>query len=291
MTSSPAKPLIILGASARAAAQWALRQGFAPWCIDLFADRDLRAIAEVRQCPADQYPHAMIDMLDEAPVAPVLLTGRMEEYPDVVEAIAARRPLLHATPRQIGRVRGPGFLRLPDTGETITKRDGAVQPFIRGRSVSAVIMDGKVVGVTEQIVNGMQYVGSMGPIDVDHEQLILIIERCDLPGLYGIDMIEDAHGDLFPVEINPRFTASVEIHNRSAGCMHGKLIVFAREDLVAPDLYDLYDRDEVADVPEVGETIRAGQPVCTVFAAAGDRDACLARLHELEQRVYTAAVT
>ena len=69
--------------------------------------------------------------------------------------------------------------------------------------------------------------------------------------------------------------------------VQGKAIIFAKADGAAPDLYDLFARDEVADVPEPGEFIRAGRPVCTVFAGGADRDSCLGGLRELARRLYT----
>ena len=88
-------PIIILGASARAAAQSARRADYEPWCVDLFADRDLREIATVHPCPPNEYPGAMLRLLEQAPPgAGVLLTGAMENYPDLLQAIAYQRPLL-----------------------------------------------------------------------------------------------------------------------------------------------------------------------------------------------------
>ena len=122
----------------------------------------------------------------------------------------------------------------------------------------------------------------------------------------------DAAGDIWPIEVNPRYVASIELLERATGiatlgawpihpprrqvagsaapaghAVHGKAILFARADGSAPDMYELFARDQVADVPLIGEPIRAGHPVCTVFAAGADRDACLARLHDLARRLYT----
>ena len=95
LTTSHRPPLVIVGASARAAAQSALRAGYEPWCIDLFADRDLRAFASVQRCPWSDYPQGIHILLREAPKsAPVLLTGAMENHLFEVEKIAHIRPLL-----------------------------------------------------------------------------------------------------------------------------------------------------------------------------------------------------
>lgn len=104
------RPLIIIGASARAAAQSAIRAGYQPWCIDLFADRDLQAIAPVQRCPWDDYPQGILKLLEQAPAAPLLCTGGMEKYPDLLEAIARRWTLLGCPPAAIRSVRKPRSL-------------------------------------------------------------------------------------------------------------------------------------------------------------------------------------
>jgi predicted ATP-grasp superfamily ATP-dependent carboligase len=56
-----------------------------------------------------------------------------------------------------------------------------------------------------------------------------------------------------------------------------KSILFAEKDIRAPDTYPWLDRG-VRDVPHPGEQISAGQPVCTLFASGGSRQACLDNL-------------
>lgn len=94
--------LIILGASARAAAYSALRAGFQPWCIDLFADCDLSAIAPAIQLNADEYPHGFVRIVAEsAPNAPIIYTGGLENHPQVYLELAKLRPVwgyLHPEP-------------------------------------------------------------------------------------------------------------------------------------------------------------------------------------------------
>ena len=83
--------LLILGASARAAAASAVRAGLAPRAIDLFADADLRAICSAAQ--VDDYPEGLFAAAIEAPAAPWMYTGGLENYPRLVDDLAARRPL------------------------------------------------------------------------------------------------------------------------------------------------------------------------------------------------------
>ncbi|MFP4224101.1 MAG: ATP-grasp domain-containing protein [Phycisphaeraceae bacterium] len=136
-------PMIILGASARAAAESARRAGYEPWAIDLFGDRDLREIAWVRVCPRDQYPAAMLRLMRDAPPdAAVLLTGAMENHPQLIEAVAFSRPLVGASAEAIRQVRDP--LALPTLkptrglklcktrrGAGLMQRLGGLLPFTR----------------------------------------------------------------------------------------------------------------------------------------------------------------
>jgi uncharacterized protein len=85
--------VVIVGASARAAAFSALRAGLRPRCADLFADRDLQAVCPVvRVAPAD-YPNALADVLNNEWPGPWLYTGALENHPALVTGMAQRRPL------------------------------------------------------------------------------------------------------------------------------------------------------------------------------------------------------
>jgi len=97
--------LIVLGASARAAAFSIRRAGYEPYAIDLFADRDLAAI-----CPAvkiQRYPHDFLASLAAAPSAPWIYTGGLENYPRLVDRMAALRPLLGNRGDVLRRIRDP----------------------------------------------------------------------------------------------------------------------------------------------------------------------------------------
>src|SRR5262245_689082 len=90
----PSKPtLLILGASARAAAGSAIRAGFSPWCADLFADADLRRMASVVRCPIENYPAGFIEILRAAPDAPWIYTGALENHPNLIRRLSQLRPL------------------------------------------------------------------------------------------------------------------------------------------------------------------------------------------------------
>jgi predicted ATP-grasp superfamily ATP-dependent carboligase len=100
--------LIIIGASARAAAFSAHRAGLHPWCVDLFADADLACRFPVRRLPLAGYPQAFLDALCNAPEAPLLYTGGLENYPDLLACI--ERPIWGNPPDVLRRVRDPFLL-------------------------------------------------------------------------------------------------------------------------------------------------------------------------------------
>jgi uncharacterized protein len=105
---------------------------------------------------------------------------------------------------------------------------------INGMPCSAVFvaMDdtSKLVGVTRQLVgeswlgaHGFQYAGSIGPLPIPQatrETIARIGEvltkQFELRGIFGVDFILDAER-VWTLEVNPRYTASVEIVERATG--------------------------------------------------------------------------
>ena len=146
-------------------------------------------------------------------------------------------------------------------------------------------------------------------------------EEFDLVGVNGIDFV-DRGGVLYPVEVNPRWCASMELVERAYGLsvfeIHraactgrslpefdlmrtrhqssgavGKAIVFARADLTVGDTRRWLEEavgegkvSSIRDIPRPGERIRAGRPVCTVFAADRDDKACHQALRQRARQVY-----
>ena len=72
------------------------------------------------------------------------------------------------------------------------------------------------------------YVGSTGPVDLSHNlvnQWIhigkVVARRAALVGLFGVDAVVVGRGGeqtVYPIEVNPRYTASVEIIERALDC-------------------------------------------------------------------------
>jgi len=219
-----------------------------------------------------------------------------------------------------------------------TWRDGRVprshyvQAFVEGWPGSVVFVAARgraaVLGVTRQIVGdptfgaaGFRYCGSLlcapGRDDAwwsrQATRLAGVAAKAfGLVGVGGVDFIA-GRDVVHPIEVNPRWTASLELVERARGisvfgmhadaCRHGvlpavdasgsagsrvygKAIVFARHDATAGDTRPWLRDDSVRDVPPPGTRIAAGQPVCTVFAADADADACYAALVHRAQLVY-----
>jgi predicted ATP-grasp superfamily ATP-dependent carboligase len=208
-------------------------------------------------------------------------------------------------------------------------RGAVLQRHVEGVSAGAVYVAarGKAVllGATRQLIGrdfGLPreflYAGSIGPLDLqaaEHARLERIgtelAERFALKGLFGVDFIRTPD-DLWAVELNPRYTASVEILERTSGlhlvALHaaacgrselpqpraiaprrasGKAIVYARQN-------SRWERTPVpfllADVPHDGQRIAAGHPVVTVFADGRSPDDVEATLRQRVQVVLDALV-
>ena len=134
-----------------------------------------------------------------------------------------------------------------------------------------------------------------------------------LLGLNGIDFVA-GDGIPYPVEVNPRWSASVEVAERACDATFfrahadacdsgalpafdcrewlfrsaavGKAIVYARRACWVGDT-DSWLRDPaLRDVPRSGESFRSGQPVCSVLTTAADSQACYRALVDRAERVY-----
>lgn len=195
---------------------------------------------------------------------------------------------------------------------------GAVfQRRIDGLPLAAVFVaaagEAQLIGVTRQLVGDawtgggpFQYVGSIGPwpVEIDTVRTIgqTLAARFQLVGLFGVDMVAGRDG-VWTVEVNPRYTASVEIVEQVTGvdataqhvaaCREGRLlplptapvggavgkaVLFARQPVcVSPEFVAWAlagSRQQpwptVGDVPSAGTSIDAGRPVATQFASGSD---------------------
>lgn len=359
--TTPPHKLAIVGASARAAAFSAVRAGCEVVTADLFADADL-----ARACPAtrvERYPEGFVDWLAGAECDAWAYTGALENYPELVDRMAATRPLVGNSGDALRGVRDPlllqqvlsdGGITFPETramadglprdgswlcktyrgssGSGVWRLDGAAaldraqreravfQKFVPGQAAAAIYAcaggRGELLGGTRQLLDhdddsAWRYAGSIGPLTVSAEaqaQLArlgdVLANRFGLQGVVGVDFVLTEAGCAV-VEINPRYTASVEIVERiratanDARCWHAKRIVYAPRDAAISQAFhdwalvqsspDMAACD-LADVPAAGERIPAGRPVLTAFAAGDSGEECERRLAqrvaEVVRRLY-----
>ncbi len=155
--------------------------------------------------------------------------------------------------------------------------------------------------------------GGSGLLDAVIDLVAAVTTSFGLVGLNGIDFIADS-GAAYPIEVNPRWSGSMELIERAHGIsmfgVHaaacatatlpgsgvravrghiravGKAIVFAREPLTMGDTESWLKDPTVRDVPRPGERIAAGAPICTVFAEADAAADCYDALVRRAQRVY-----
>lgn len=193
------------------------------------------------------------------------------------------------------------------------------QRHVEGLPCAAVYVaasgESRLLGVTEQLLRSAHpgepefcYTGSIGPLRLS-EQVATTFDRIgralssefELQGIFGVDAIL-AGETVWPVEVNPRYTASVEVLERalgfsavdlhvracrdrqlppivdvpilpSAGKWFGKQILFATADLEVTQRFTEQalrrnrrpEQPEVADIPLPGTRLTVGQPVLTVL--------------------------
>ncbi len=139
-----------------------------------------------------------------------------------------------------------------------------------------------------------------------------------LIGWFGVDYVLH-DGVPWPVEVNPRYTASVEIHELAAGrplllehraaceglmepdgglrhegprrsLVVAKWVVYAPRRLVMPEIdwnRESSDRPDaippVADIPAPGACIEPGEPVMTLLTSGADLGSCQASSRRLRR--------
>lgn len=365
--------VLIVGASARAAVQSALRAGLRPRAIDLFADLDLVAVAPVRRIDPPHYPDALADLADHEPQTPWMYVGALENHPRLVDRIASRRPLWGNPGKVLLAVRDPLALAdalgraglpcpevrdrpdgLPRDGTWLVKPRASAggrsitplgidqdcrrskpcyyQKRIEGHPLAALFVadrDGvRLSGVTGQLLggNGFAYRGSLAPWPLAAETRRrvealggAIASAFSLVGLFGVDFVL-SDGLPWPVEVNPRYTASVEVLEQALGrsllsehvraCapgiadrlspsrpsrpgptgFAGKTILFARYPCrfpttrSTPSIRGPFSIPSRADVPEGGTSFQTGDPVLTLFARARTLETCRALLQRRLER-------
>jgi predicted ATP-grasp superfamily ATP-dependent carboligase len=222
-------------------------------------------------------------------------------------------------------------------GVTVWKPDEKIlrshflQEYVEGVPGSVVFVAaggrGVALGVSRQLVgesafgvSGFRYCGNILGTPLGEQlksQAIALVDAATaafpLVGVGAIDFIASDSG-LLPIEVNPRWSASMELVERAHGISmfgihvdacsraalptfdlkqfpdsvstHGKAIVYATHDVVVGNTREWLEDSSVRDVPHAGEPIAAGQPICTVFAVGSDAATCHEMLVERANRIY-----
>jgi hypothetical protein len=209
------------------------------------------------------------------------------------------------------------------------ERTGVLQRFVEGRPASAAfVADGKnsvVIGISEQLIGCRElgarefaWCGNLLPLQLDRPCKAAFLEtvetmaarltrRLGLRGVNGLDLVVAGNPKGYPVpvlvEVNPRYTASMELVESAyglnifslhldamagslprfslahhvGGSFTGKGTVFAKRTLIVPEAMGGVERGR-KDVPFTGDLIKAGHPICTVFGAGDSRESCLETL-------------
>lgn len=362
--------ILIVGATARAAAMSALRAGLKPTTIDLFADRDLQAVARTIRVLPDDYPQGLVSAALKLSPLPFLYTGGLENFPALVDQIAShhtlwgnasevlaliRDPFVLATTLTNAGFRFPPISRVPPIGAKgaeawlvkpvasaggmgiafwsnpeITKNVASAeknptnvyyQQYILGLSGSAIYLCDRA-GV-ELVAMNIQLVGEPGQPFVYRGNLTPMVcepETCEelqrlgkflhawagLRGVFGVDFIL-SEGRPWIIEVNPRYTASVELvefstgrsllaehrrafdrgaprpsqRRREAPGVLGKLVVYARKPSGFPKIEHITSRNvdtsnmpRCADIPPAGERFAPGDPVLTLLGRGETAKVC-----------------
>jgi predicted ATP-grasp superfamily ATP-dependent carboligase len=208
-----------------------------------------------------------------------------------------------------------------------------LQGLVPGQPASAAfVADGRrcvVLGLTEQLIGrrelgaqGFAWCGNILPLALPSESQLAVLQRVEwiatqltwefeLRGVNGMDLVISDDLTIHLVEVNPRYTASMElvehVHglnifslhldslagrlpewrlaDSAVGAWHGKGIVYARQDVTIPDTDGWLDGNR-RDIPFEGDRIEAGHPICTVLAEGPERAACWKRLVDSAESVW-----
>lgn len=143
------------------------------------------------------------------------------------------------------------------------------------------------------------------------EDIIDKIASCfNLVGSNGVDLVVSEEDTPYVVEVNPRFQGSLECVEKVTGinlvdahiraCLDGtlpslkrkvrkhsvRLVLYARQNLVAPDLVNFED---VRDIPLPGVIVEEGEPFCSVVVEEKTRTSALAKAMTRAAQIYAMA--
>jgi uncharacterized protein len=334
--------LLLAGVSVRAFAESAKAAGFSVAAIDAFGDLDLRAVSAFHALDGPYSANAAALRARGIRATACAYTSNFENHPGAITELAQERALWGNSPDVVERVRDPFVLAralsgapavrasAPSSGRWLIKprrsggghaitawrpgmripRTSVLQKRVPGVPGSIVFAaDGRSVcplAFTRQLIApDFRYIGNIlvPPIDEAVTIAETVTREFGLVGVNGVDFVM-SRGRPVPIEVNPRYTAAMELAERLYGIsiarVHaeacagtlpsfapeprrttvGKTIVYARTDTVIGDTTSWLADSSVRDIPLPGSRIAAGRPICTVFAEARTVTACEAALRK-----------
>ncbi|TFG28979.1 ATP-grasp domain-containing protein [Candidatus Thorarchaeota archaeon] len=190
-----------------------------------------------------------------------------------------------------------------------------IQQYISGKDISCSVLgtgkESAVLSIQGQLIGmptagrncDFAYCGNYLPIAIESKYKRMISEiskkicnRLHLRGSIGIDYLLDTQGDLWLMEINPRFQGTLEIleiaGDISVTSLHfeaiqgelpsskfkfrpaTKMIVYSRKDGVISDISNF---SNVVDISPPGIVVKRGDPICTILEAAETISQCYCR--------------
>ena len=338
--------ILILGACVRPCVAIAAAAGYQATAIDLFNDVDTQAASNA-SIKADHYPEDLFDHAESSKANYWLYTGCLENYPEQIAQLAAKKTLLGNDQDVIHKCRSPEFIselaidadwyypdaaiargsltnnelqcwiskpRLSAAGQGVqiwrTKppatAERLVQKYIPGPTLGAACISNgietRVLGITRHLrmtrrlgVTRFQYCGSVGPLRVaDSLSMAIstmaseIAHRCGIVGLFGLDF-KVRNNQIWLLEINPRFTASMDLlsngtganliqqhidaclnkplipiqHSKKLSAIETRAILFAKSPTRFTPICNQWDF--IADIPDHNATLEVGNPICSVY--------------------------
>jgi predicted ATP-grasp superfamily ATP-dependent carboligase len=295
----------------------------------------------------ENHPQVYLVLAEQRPVwgyvHPDPLQGDSVRRPEFLDAVAKRngfrRPRHQWSCRHSGRrLVKP---RAGAGGRGIAIWDGVpirphqfLEEWVEGVSLSVACLrrastqqaDVEVLGITRQLIGEpwlhaptpFTFCGNVGPWPVvaEHHHEVKRIAQAlvdsdpYLRGLFGLDFMLTPDG-LVLLEVNPRYTASMELLERAigsaflaehagafhaslslsglrtqhSGLLYGKAIYYAPRDM----RIDVELGPEFADIPAVGSQIPRGQPVATLLAEGADEQALMRMLKDAAHQMLNTA--
>lgn len=213
-----------------------------------------------------------------------------------------------------------------------------LQEYIDGIHCSAAfVADGQkcvLIGITEQLIGqkelggrGFAFCGNILPLalppheadsvlDAVKDMATKLTRRFGLRGVNGFDFVLtrplQGQGIPYLIEVNPRYTASMELIEWAYGLnvfglharsfegelpsfslreqlpqphFYGKGIVYARCNAVMPETAE-WGKKGRRDIPFTGEQIQAGHPICTILVQGVTRQDCWQNLAGAAEATY-----